>query len=148
MIDEILASDVEFAQGMVKSSRSDAEILSYLISRGIAADRAAQLIEDLRHDRKPAFVADYALGVPARSRSTTHAPWPGAPPPARARSHRRSRHTKRRRSDAAWWLAIILIIFLWAVWYAFFKTGADASKDLLEMERHALPEAPDKEPAR
>ena len=53
MIHEIVSSDVDFARGMMGSGHPDAEILAYLASRGLDPAKAAQLVVDLRHGRKP-----------------------------------------------------------------------------------------------
>ena len=148
MIDDILPSDVEFARGMIHSSRPDAEILSSLASRGLAQSKAARLLDDLRHGRKPEYQGQFVLGSTAH-RTPSKPGKPGADtPPVNVHAPSHPRHRKHTSAGGAWWFAIIVIIFLWALWYAFFKTGADASKDVIDVEKHSIPDAPNKEPAR
>jgi hypothetical protein len=148
MLNEILPSDVEFAQGMVNSSRSDPEILSFLTSRGVPPDKAAQLLDDLRHGRKPVFVEEYALGSTARRTPHKSGRHEARVPQEEVSIPSHSRHRKHKRSGGAWWFVLLIIVFLWAVWYAFFKTGADASRDVIDMDKHTIPTAPNKEPER
>jgi len=145
MIREILPSDVEFTKGMVNSSRSDAEILTCLAARGLDPDKAAHLLDDLRHGREPEAHAQLALGSTARR--TTRKPETPSPdaPPAATSAPPHSRHKRHQRAFGTWWFVIVVIIFLWAVWYAFIKSGADASKDVIDLDKHAIPAAPGKE---
>lgn len=145
MIHEILSSDVEFAQGMLDSSHPDAEILTSLASRGIEPAKAAQLLDDLRHGRDPGIQVQFALGSTARratrepGRTTEDAPQAaGSPQP-------HSRHRKHKRFGASWWFVLLVVIFLWALWYAWFKTGADPSQDAIDFDKHKIPDAPTKD---
>ena len=67
MSHETSASDIEFAQGMLKAGCSDAEVLASLSSRGIEPAKAAELLDEVRHDRTPS-----RDGTEAPGRSGSH----------------------------------------------------------------------------
>jgi hypothetical protein len=145
MIREVLPSDVEFARGMITSSHSDAEILTILASRGIEPAKAAQLVDDLRHGRKPSWQLPFSptTGAPApitKAQASVPIPPPAAPAP-RHRPYRRIH----KRQAAAWWFLILLLIFAWAFGYAFLHLGSDASRDAAQKVRHEVPPAPNKQ---
>jgi hypothetical protein len=145
MIREILSSDVEFAQGMLNCSHSDAEILAHLTSRGVEPAKAAQLLDDLRHGRQPSFQFAYGLGVSAApSTSGPRAAGAHAPPTSetpRRHSHRGRSH---QRPGVPWWFIILALIFMLACGYAFFEMGADNSSESVSKVKHELPAPPGK----
>jgi hypothetical protein len=145
MIREILSSDVEFAQGMLNSSHSDAEILAYLTLRGVDPAKAAELLDDLRHGRKPNAQFAYVLGVgrsPATGRTRPAAP---DAPPASATPRRHSHTGKSHQQHGVpWWFILLAVIFILALGYTFFEMGADDSSDAVSKTKHELPPAPDK----
>jgi hypothetical protein len=145
MIHEILPSDVEFAREMLHASHSDAEILTALASRGIEPARAAQLVEDLRHGRKPNSQAQFALGSSARRPKREPGTATEDAPPAAGSQQPHSRHRRHNRSGVSWWFVLLVVIFLWALWYAWFKAGADPSQDLIDFDKHRIPDAPTKD---
>jgi hypothetical protein len=51
MTREILRTDIELAIKLRKADRSDDEVIAALALRGVDAAKAAQLVDDLRHDR-------------------------------------------------------------------------------------------------
>jgi hypothetical protein len=145
MIHEILSSDVEFAQGMLKSSHSDLEIIAYLTSRGIEAAKAAALLDDLRHGRKPSVQLAFLPGV--RSSAATIQPGPAAPdaPPASETPRRHSHRTRmHQRQGVPWWFIFLVAIFVLAIGYAFFEMGADESSESASKIKHELPPPPGK----
>jgi hypothetical protein len=144
MICEILSSDVEFAQGMLKSSHSDAEILAYLTSRGIEPAKAAELLDDLRHGRKPNAQPAFVPG--AGGSLTTNQPRPAraAALPAAEAPRRHSHRGSLKRSGFPWWFILLIVIFIMALGYAFFEMGGDASSDSLGKAKHELPSPPGK----
>jgi hypothetical protein len=129
MIHEVLPSDVEFAKKLLNHSNTDGEILECLHARGIEPAKAAQLVDDLRHGREPNIEQEFALG------STAGAPARGAIRPTKDLPRAAdtpqppSRNKKPKRSGVAWWFILVLVAFLWALWYAFFKMGTDTSKE-------------------
>ena len=145
MIREILSSDVEFAQGMLSSSHSDAEILAYLTSRGIEPGKAADLLDDLRHGRKPTTQLAFLPRVGRSSAAGGSRPAVADAPPTsetpRRHSHRRRTH---RRQGVPWWFIILAAIFILALGYAFFEMGADDSSESVSAVKHELPPPPGK----
>lgn len=140
MIHEILSSDVDFARGLIDSGHSDPEILASLASRGLDPAPAAQLLDDLRHGRKPSANLPFdfrpaspgAVGKREPAREEAHR----APPAHRHRSHRR----KHKRSAISWWFIILIGIALFALGYVLVQTGKGLSVD----DRHEIPPAPGK----
>ena len=144
MIHEILQSDVEVARGLIRSDHPDPEIVAALTSRGIEPAKATQLLDDLHHGRKPAVQVlvvprpsgDGVVGSPGAARGDA---------PQEKHSHRsRSRSEKHHRSGIPWWFAVLILIFLGALVYAFLETGSHASKDAVDQSRHELPPPPGK----
>jgi hypothetical protein len=144
MIREILSSDVEFAKGMLNASHSDAEILAYLTSRGLEPAKAAALLDDLRHGRKPD--AQLAFVPCANSSPATNGPRLAAvgasQTPASPRSHSHRRRYKR--NGVPWWLIILVVIFILALGYALFEMGSDISSESADTIKHELPPPPGK----
>lgn len=144
MIRELLSTDVEFAKGLLARSHSDKEILDSLAARSIEPAAAAKLVDDLRHGREPNFHVQPPL--PSNVQRNTPKPkavletTPTLRPPAR--------HRRPRPRGGAWWVVLLAIVFLWALWYAWFRAGADASRDLIDLEKHRIPDAPTKDAAR
>ena len=148
MIHEVLPSDVELAQGMLNDSYSDAQILAALTSRSIEPVKAAQLVDDLRHGRPPRVQVSFALG------STTHrvtsgptTPKDDAPQTADSRPPH-SRHRSHKRGSGSWWIALLVVIGLWALWYVWVKAGAEVSQDAIDFHKHQVPEPPTKDAPR
>ena len=145
MIHEILSSDVEFAKGMLGSSHSDAEILAYLASRGIDPAKAVELLDQLRHGRKPdtppAFVPGGA-GHPATESGRAA----GADAFPASGSRRKHSHGRRRYKQPSmpWWFILLAAIFILALAYAFFEMGSDVSKESVDKVKHELPPPPGK----
>ena len=148
MIHEVLPSDVEFVRGLLNGSHSDAEILAALASRGLEPAKAAQLLDDLRHGRRPDTHVPSALASPAPR--ATHGPRKTrthAPPLVDSRPPE-SRHRKHKSDGVSWWAIIVGAICLWALWFIFFRAGADASQDVINLDKHHIPDAPTKEAPR
>ena len=144
MIHEILSSDVEFARGMINSSHSDAEIVAYLTSRGIHAAKAAELLDDLRHGRKPNAQLAFVPG--AVSSPPTNRPRPaGADAPPTQESPRSHSHRGRiKHNGLPWWFILMVVIFILALGYAFFELGTDSSNESADTIKHELPPPPGK----
>jgi hypothetical protein len=145
MMHEILASDVEFAKGMLDSSHSDAEVLGYLASRGIDPAKAVELLDNLRHGRKPdtpmAFVPGSA-GQPATE--SGRAAGKAALPTSESR-RRHSRGLRRyRQPRMPWWFILVVAVFILALAYAYFEMGTEASKESRSKVKHELPPPPGK----
>ena len=145
MIHEILPSDVEFAHELLNTPHSDEEIFASLASRGIELAKAAQMVDDLRHGREPNCQAQFALGSTAcrakRGPETATADAPQATGSPRSRS----RHRRHKRFGGFWYLVLLAVIFLWALWYALLKTGTDTSRDGMGFDSDQIPEAPTKD---
>src|ERR1035438_8941236 len=122
MIHEIVSSDIEFAQGMMDSGHADAEILAYLASRSLDPAKAAQLVDDLRHGRKPSAQLPFELhpeaprGIEGRATPSddTHEPH---------RSHRRHSGSGRHHSAGIpWWFILLVTIALVALGYVLMRS--------------------------
>jgi hypothetical protein len=139
MIHEILSSDVEFAKGMLSSSHSDVEILAYLTSRGIEPAKAANLLDDLRHGRKPSAELAFVLGL-GRYPATDRPRSAGAEVPLTLEARRRHPHRRRshRHYGVPWWFILLALIFIVALGYAFFEMGSDASSESINAVKHEL----------
>jgi hypothetical protein len=144
MIHEILSSDVDLVKGMINSAHSDAEILAQLSSRGIDRSKAAVLLDDLRHGRKPSVgmpfvpVAEHPRTTRPPQRPSEQKPQkPDSPP---VRSNRRTH----RRQGTPWWFLLLVLIFIMAIWYAFFHEGSNSSRDLINSSKHEIPPPPGK----
>jgi hypothetical protein len=145
MIHEILSSDVELAKGMLESSHSDTEILGYLASRGIDPAKAIELLDDLRHGKKPhtpmAFVPGSAEPPATESRRAAVADASPASESRRRHSHGRRTYKQPR---MPWWFILMAAVFILALAYAYFEMGVDASKDSVSKVKHELPPPPGK----
>ena len=144
MIHEVLASDVDFATGMMNSGHHDAEILTCLTSRGLEPAKAAALLQDLHEGRKPAItvtIAPEAGSAPGSQQRRRSGPSAAQKRPA---PHHHSHRGRRKRRAATWWFILLVIIFAWAVGYAFLHLGSDASKDVISRSKHEIPPAPGK----
>ena len=146
MIHEILPSDVEFAREMLHGSHSDAEILTALASRGIEPARATELVEDLRHGRKPSFQVQFGPGSSAHRAKRGPGTATEDPRQAAGSPKPHSRHRRHKRSGGAWWFVLLAVIFVWALWYAWFKSGP--SQELIDFDKHRIPDAPTKDAQR
>ena len=139
MIHEILTSDITFAQGMMNSGHPDAEILAYLASRSLDPAKAALVVDDLRHGRKPKAqlpsdilsVGHNAAGGPATANRNA--------PPAQHSHHKRSGSRKPRGSGIPWWFVILFLIAAIAFGYVFMEAGSSLSTDGANTEKHELP---------
>jgi hypothetical protein len=145
MIHEILSSDVEFAKGMLDASHSDAEILGYLASRGIDPAKAAELLDDLRHGRKPNTPMTLVPHAPGPTAAERGGPV-GADAFPGSESRRRHSHGRRRYKQPRmpWWVILLAAIFILALAYAFFEAGSEASKESVSKVKHELPPPPGK----
>ena len=141
MIHEILSSDVDFAKGLIDSGHSDPEILASLASRGLDPAQAAQLLDDLRHDRKPSanLPFDFRPANPGavRTRDVAREESHRAPP---ARRHR-SRRGKHKRSGIPWWFIVLVCVAVFALGYVLVQTGRGISVDT----KHEIPPPPGKQ---
>lgn len=144
MIREILSSDVEFAQGLLSSSRSDAEILDYLTLRGIEPAKAADLLDDLRHGRKPSAQLAFLPG--ARGSFSTSQPRPARAdaPPTPETPHKHTHRGSHQRKGVPWWFILLVVLFILALGYAFVEMGSDAAKESVGKAKHELPPPPGK----
>ena len=146
MIHEIVSSDVDFASGMLNSGHSDPEIFAYLASRGLDSAKASQLVEDLRHGRKPNPQLPFELrpaghsAVGGRGTARTE-------PYQAQHSHRRRSGSRRHKGSAIeWWFLVLVAIASLALGYVLLKTGNQASTDAVNNAKHELPPAPGKRP--
>jgi len=139
MIREILSSDVEFAQGMLEASHSDAEILASLAARGLEPAKAAGLLDDLRHGRKPraqlAFVPGPVIPRAAKGLEPAGASAIRSPEPSRKRLHRK----KHRRKGIPWGFILVALIFIGALGYTLIQLQAYLSRESADKIRHELP---------
>jgi hypothetical protein len=69
MTKDILLSDVDLAERLIKAGRPDDEIIATLLKRGIEAGKAAKLVLDLRQGVQVAPEV-YATPVMRESRSS------------------------------------------------------------------------------
>ena len=144
MIREVLPSDVEFARGMMGGHHSDAEILAILHSRGVEPGKAAQLLDDLQHGRKPETHLPYSAASLSAGPQTHHRTGAAVVhTPASSKSHHP--HRSRRGSGPSWWFLLLVVIFVWAIGYAFLHLGSDASQDVIQKVRHEVPPPPNKQ---
>ena len=143
MIREILSSDVEFAKGMLDSSRSDTQILACLSSRGIDSAKAVDLLDDLRHGRRPDTRPVLVPGSTGHS-ATESGRAAGADAVPASASQRRHSHGRRRHkhSRVPWGFILLAAIFILALVYALFEMGSDASKATVDKAKHDLPPPP------
>jgi hypothetical protein len=139
MTHDILPSDVAFARGLLKGIQPDSEIINSLAARSIEPAKAAQLIDDLRHGRDPKVQMHFVLGVRPKEAN------PPATPQVPVTAPSAPRRKKHKRSRVSWWAIALGMIVLWAIWYAWLKLGADASRDLHELDKHRLPDPPTKD---
>jgi hypothetical protein len=142
MIHELVSSDVDFARGMMDSGHPDAEILGYLASRGLDPAKAAQLVDDLRHGRKPDAQLPFELR-PAGHRAVGGGETARKEPqPGQSFHRQRPRSGKHNRSAIPWWFVLLVVIALLALGYVLLETGANVSVE----DKHELPPAPGKQP--
>jgi hypothetical protein len=144
MIREILSSDVEFAKGMLNASHSDAEILAYLTSRGLEPAKAAALLDDLRHGRKPNAQLAFVPGADSSPSTNRPRPAEANAPPTTESPQKHSHRRRYKRNGVPWWLIILVFIFILALGYAFLEMGSDASSDSANTVKHELPPPPGK----
>jgi hypothetical protein len=88
MTHDILQSDIEIARRLRDGNRPDEEILQTLARRGVASDKAAELLDDLRNGRR--VVAREPLGmefVPRRRPTPESSTGHESPAPERRRRH-------------------------------------------------------------
>ena len=141
MTSDILMADLVYARELIKGGLSEPQIMTSLIARGVNPLQAAELMTDLRHGRDPKVKSHHAIGrtplVPAPKPEAPDRTEDGPVPAPRPRRHRPSR--------IPWWAMILLVVFIWALWYAWLKTGAESSRELINHDKHALPEHPSKE---
>ena len=140
MSHETSASDIEFAQGMLNAGCSDAEVLASLTSRGIEPAKAAELLDEVRHDRTPSRDGTEAPGRSGshhrhrRRRVSSH---------AHGRLESPSKHSYRGRKykgpSGLWWFVPVALIFIIALVYAFVEVGADRSSQPAGRDQHRLP---------
>jgi hypothetical protein len=140
MIHEILPSDVEFARGMINAGHSDEEIVSHLTSRSLERAKAAELLQDLRQGRSPPVQLAYVPEAGMRHGHRRHR----ATRPVEAHPQRRSSRGRHGRRRFSWWFLLMLVIFAWALGYAYLHLGSDASRDVISRNKHEIPPAPDK----
>lgn len=141
MTSEILLADLVYARRLLEDGLSDPQVLTSLIARGVNPLQAAELLTDLHHNREPKVAAHYQVGTSPPG----PAPKPG--PAARAEDGPvpTSRSRRRRPSGVPWWALIIIVVFLWALWYAWLKTGVESSREFMNHDKHAIPSHPSKE---
>jgi hypothetical protein len=126
MIQESLSSAIEYAQGMLRSNHSDAEILAGLTARGLEPAQAAELLEDLRHDQTSRHQEAEGHGGHASSHHGRR---------RRVRSHRHHSHESHHRPSyhgrkyktrrTPWYFIPLAIIFVVAFVYAMIEIGVD-----------------------
>jgi hypothetical protein len=144
MIHEIVSSDVDFVRGMMDSGHPDAEILAYLASRSLEPAKAAQLVDDLRHGRKPSVQMPFEIrpdghsAVEGRKTARTE---PYQAPQSHQHSSRSGKH---KRSSIPWWFIIIVGIALVALGYVLLETGSNLSTEGINKDKHEIPPPPGK----
>ena len=144
MIRELLSSDVEFAQGMLNSSHSDAEILASLTLRGIEPAKAAELLDELRHGRKPSVLLAFLPGVEGSPQAGGPRPGGADAPPTPEPPHKHAHRGSHQRNGVSWWFIFLMVLFILALGYAYVEMGSDASKESVGKAKHELPPPPGK----
>ena len=135
MTPEILLADLVYARRLLEDGLSDPQVMTSLIARGINPLNAAEIVTDLRHNREPKLTPRYEAGAKP----------PGPAPEAKASPELARGRRRRRPSGVPWWALILCLVVIWALWYAWLKTGVESSRDLISHDKHALPEHPSKE---
>ena len=138
MFHEVLETDVQFARALMQSHQGDKEIISALRLRGVEAQKAAQLVNDLRHNvpvKGLAFLPE-ARRAEQRLVSTPQ----GVKETATATPAEERRPRQRRKPISGWGLVIglVIIIFLWALGYCLLHD----ENNPIDMEKHDLPTPP------
>jgi hypothetical protein len=144
MIHEIVSSDVDFARGLMDSGHSDTEILANLASRGVEPAKAAQLVEDLRHGRKPSAQLPSEFRPPGSSAVGDRRTARGEATQARHSHRRRSGSGKHQRSAIPWWFVILAGIALLALGYVLLETGTHLATEGVNQDKHEVPSVPGK----
>jgi hypothetical protein len=139
MIHEILTSDIGFAQGMMDSGHPDAEILEYLASRSLDPAKAAQLVDDLRHGRKPKAQLPSELLPVGRSVVGGLGTTKGEVQSAQHSHHQRSGSRRHKGSGIPWWFVILFLIAVLAFGYVFLEAGSGVATDGANIQKHELP---------
>ena len=144
MIHDILPSDVDLARSLMDSGHSDAEILAQLASRGLDSAKAAALLDDLRHGRKPN--AHVPLPPGSDGYRPPRKPRPAAPaaPPPVASPRRQSHRSSHRRGGVPWWFALLALAFIGALVYAFWQAGVHVTGEVINQNKHEIPPPPGK----
>ena len=141
MTHDILPSDVDFARAMLDSNHPEAEILAFLVSRGIEAAKAGSLIDDLRHGRHPSAQLPFGPGE-GRPGATAKAPAAAGDAPPHSRLPQSRPHRRHRRSRVPWWFVGVMIIFVLALGYALFEAWNAANRMGVQQDKHDVPDAP------
>jgi hypothetical protein len=144
MIHEILSSDVDFARGMMESGHPDAEILGYLASRGLEPAKATQLVDDLRHGRKPNAQLPFELRPVGQNAVGGRGTAKGEAHPGHHPHLKRSGSRKSTLSAIPWWFVLLIGIAVLALGYILLESGNNLSMDAINQNKHELPPAPGK----
>lgn len=144
MTHDILPSDVELAQALIRDNCPEAYVVAALCARGVDGFKAAHLVDDLQHGR----LVEAALPRPTEPPGQATTPMPDGTSATDARKRSRS-GGKRRRSTvsatsspasrsrtATSWLAIACVATVcaaaggWFVWKRFAPVKTAASADV------------------
>ena len=118
MTHDILQTDIDLATKLKDDQHPDEDIVLALVRRGITQAKAAQLVDDLRHNRmasiQSAIPAEFALGQrPALRRAAAQTEQSSPKPSPQTASPReqpvRPPSRPRKKSPASWWAAAALV---------------------------------------
>jgi hypothetical protein len=95
MTNEIIQSDIDLTRHMLDQRCADPEIIRILGKRGIDTDRAALLVDDMRHGRNviPCFPLGYRIPLEPAGRGATPLAVAGKPAAVRRRAVQRTAST-------------------------------------------------------
>ena len=95
MTSEIIQSDIDLTQHMLDQRCADPEIIRILGKRGIDIDRAALLVDDMRHGRNviPCFPLGYRIPLGPAGQGSTPLAVAGKPAAVRRRAVHRTAST-------------------------------------------------------
>ena len=100
MTNQVLQSDIDVARRLLDAGRTDEEVLTALLCRNIAADRAVQLLTDLRRGlRVEPDVPEMGPLTGVRRTSTTHHDW---------RSDTEDYSARQPRRNVPWFMAALI----------------------------------------
>lgn len=130
----------------MNSGHPNTEILAYLALRGLEPAKAAQLVDDLRHGRTPSAELPLELRPAGHSAVKGRATARGEAHQAQHSHRNGTGSVKHKRSAIPWWFVILVLVFLWALAYAWLEAGNHFSREAIDKDKHELPPGPGKQP--